>query len=61
VSAGRGDEMAAAGAGHGHLRASQGALLSAWQGMGVFCGWTALLLAAGAWLLRRRDACTGGH
>ena len=38
VSAGRGDEMAAAGAGHGHLRASQGALLSAWQGMGVFCG-----------------------
>jgi hypothetical protein len=53
--------MAAAGAGHGHLRASQGALLSAWQGMGMFCGWTALLLAAGAWLLRRRDACTGGH
>lgn len=33
-----------------------GALLSAWQGIGVFCGWTALLLAAGAWLLRRRDA-----
>jgi hypothetical protein len=51
--------MAAAGAGHGRLRASQGALLSAWQGMDVFCGWTALLLAAEAWLLRRRDACTG--
>jgi ABC-2 type transport system permease protein len=32
-----------------------GALLSAWQGIGVFCGWTALLLAAGGWLLRRRD------
>ncbi len=38
-----------------------GALLSAWQGIGVFCGWTALLLAAGAWLLRRRDAHTGGR
>ena len=36
-----------------------GALLSAWQGIGVFCGWTALLLAAGAWLPRRRDACPG--
>lgn len=32
-----------------------GALLSAWQGIGVFCAWTALLLAAGAWRLRRRD------
>ena len=31
-------------------------LLSAWQGFGVFCLWTALLLAAGAYLLRRRDA-----
>lgn len=38
-----------------------GALLSAWQGIGVFCGWTALLLAAGAWMLRRRDTYTGGH
>jgi ABC-2 type transport system permease protein len=36
-----------------------GALLSAWQGIGLFCGWTALLLAAGGWLLRRRDACPG--
>jgi ABC-type transport system involved in multi-copper enzyme maturation permease subunit len=33
-----------------------GELLSAWQGIAVFCGWTALLLATGAWLLRRRDA-----
>jgi ABC-2 type transport system permease protein len=32
-----------------------GGLLSAWQGIAVFCSWTALLLAAGAWLLRRRD------
>jgi ABC-2 type transport system permease protein len=31
-------------------------LLSAWQGFGVFCLWTAVLLAAGAYLLRRRDA-----
>jgi ABC-type transport system involved in multi-copper enzyme maturation permease subunit len=35
-----------------------GELLSAWQGIGGFCGWTVLLLAAGAWLLRRRDTCT---
>lgn len=39
-----------------HDKPQPGALLSAWQGIGVFCGWTALLLAAGAWLLRRRDA-----
>jgi ABC-type transport system involved in multi-copper enzyme maturation permease subunit len=32
------------------------ALLSAWQGFGVFCLWTAVLLAAGAYLLMRRDA-----
>jgi ABC-2 type transport system permease protein len=31
-------------------------LLSAWQGFGVFCLWTAVLLAAGAYLLQRRDA-----
>ena len=30
-------------------------LLSPWQGFGVFCAWTALLLAAGAYLLQRRD------
>jgi ABC-type transport system involved in multi-copper enzyme maturation permease subunit len=36
-----------------------GAPLSAWQGIGVFCGWTVLLLTAGAWLLRRRDARAG--
>jgi ABC-2 type transport system permease protein len=31
-------------------------LLSAWQGFGVFCLWTLVLLVLGAWLLRRRDA-----
>jgi ABC-2 type transport system permease protein len=31
-------------------------LLSAWQGFGVFCLWTALLLVAGGYLLKRRDA-----
>lgn len=34
----------------------QGDLLSAWQGFGVFCIWTAILLALAAYLLRRRDA-----
>jgi len=33
-----------------------GQLLTAWQGFGVFCAWTALLLIAGAYLLKRRDA-----
>jgi ABC-2 type transport system permease protein len=33
-----------------------GALLSPWQGFGVLCLWTAVLLGAAAWLLRRRDA-----
>ena len=33
-----------------------GQLLSAWQGFGVFCAWTALLLAAAIFLLQRRDA-----
>jgi ABC-2 type transport system permease protein len=31
-------------------------LLSAWQGFGVLCLWTAVLLGAAAYLLRRRDA-----
>jgi len=35
---------------------SAGQLLSAWQGLGVFCAWTALLLAAAIYLLQRRDA-----
>jgi ABC-type transport system involved in multi-copper enzyme maturation permease subunit len=33
-----------------------GQLLSAWQGFGVFCAWTVLLLAAATLLLQRRDA-----
>jgi ABC-type transport system involved in multi-copper enzyme maturation permease subunit len=33
-----------------------GQLLSAWQGFGVFCAWTALLLAGAFYLLQRRDA-----
>jgi ABC-2 type transport system permease protein len=33
-----------------------GNVLSAWQGFGVFCLWTVVLLVAGAILLRRRDA-----
>jgi ABC-2 type transport system permease protein len=35
-------------------KASQ--LLTGWEGFGVFCLWTAVLLAAAAWLLNRRDA-----
>lgn len=31
-------------------------LLSPWQGFGIFCLWTLVLLVAGGWLLRRRDA-----
>ncbi|HEY2442071.1 MAG TPA: ABC transporter permease subunit [Streptosporangiaceae bacterium] len=31
-------------------------VLSSWQGFGVFCVWTAVLLAAAAILLNRRDA-----
>lgn len=31
-------------------------VLTPWQGFGVFCLWTAVLLAAAAYLLRRRDA-----
>ena len=37
-------------------RQQSGQLLSPWQGFGVFCFWTALLLAAASFLLRRRDA-----
>jgi ABC-2 type transport system permease protein len=37
-------------------KSTAGQLLSAWQGFGVFCAWTALLLAAGIVLLQRRDA-----
>ncbi|HLI41629.1 MAG TPA: ABC transporter permease [Streptosporangiaceae bacterium] len=33
-----------------------GDVLSGWQGFGVFCAWTAVLLAACGWLLARRDA-----
>jgi ABC-type transport system involved in multi-copper enzyme maturation permease subunit len=35
---------------------ADGNVLSAWQGFGVFCLWTAVLLAVGAYLLKRRDA-----
>jgi ABC-2 type transport system permease protein len=35
---------------------ADGNVLSAWQGFGVFCLWTAVLLAAAAYLLNRRDA-----
>ena len=52
---------------HGYLPTVAGALvaqtsqqpgdvLSGWQGFGVFCLWTAVLLAASGWLLVRRDA-----
>ncbi len=33
-----------------------GDVLSPWQGFGVFCLWTVVLLAACSWLLVRRDA-----
>jgi ABC-2 type transport system permease protein len=39
-----------------HTQEVSGDLLSPWQGFGVLCLWAALLLAAGAYLLRRRDA-----
>jgi ABC-type transport system involved in multi-copper enzyme maturation permease subunit len=39
---------------HAHQGSSD--LLSPWQGFGVFCIWTALLLAAATYLLNRRDA-----
>jgi ABC-2 type transport system permease protein len=44
----------------GHLigQAHQGKndLLTPWQGFGVFCLWTAVLLAIATYLLQRRDA-----
>jgi ABC-type transport system involved in multi-copper enzyme maturation permease subunit len=40
----------------GQAHPADGAVLSAWEGFGVFCLWTALLLAAAALLLQRRDA-----
>jgi len=45
-------------AGRRSAQAHQGPhdLLTPWQGFGVFCGWTAVLLGAAAYLLRRRDA-----
>ena len=33
-----------------------GQLLSPWQGLGGFCAWTVLLLAAAIFLLQKRDA-----
>jgi ABC-2 type transport system permease protein len=33
-----------------------GDLLTPWQGFGVFCLWTAVLLCAAGYLLQRRDA-----
>jgi ABC-type transport system involved in multi-copper enzyme maturation permease subunit len=39
-----------------HPTSSAAQLLSPWEGFGVFCAWTALLLAAAAYLLQRRDA-----
>jgi ABC-2 type transport system permease protein len=35
---------------------SDGNVLSAWQGFGVFCLWTVVLLAIAAYLLQKRDA-----
>lgn len=45
-------------AGHLIAQAHQGPhdLLTPWQGFGVFCLWTAVLLGAAAYLLQRRDA-----
>ncbi|HEY2316117.1 MAG TPA: ABC transporter permease, partial [Streptosporangiaceae bacterium] len=37
-----------------HQQADQ--VLTPWEGFAVFCGWTALLLAAASYLLKRRDA-----
>jgi ABC-2 type transport system permease protein len=45
-------------AGHliGQARQAPNDLLTPWQGFGVFCLWTAVLLVAAAILLQRRDA-----
>jgi ABC-2 type transport system permease protein len=45
-------------AGHliGQTAQQSGDLLSPWQGFGVFCLWTAVLLIGAGWLLQRRDA-----
>jgi ABC-2 type transport system permease protein len=48
-------EQAASVVAQAHAPAG-GNVLSAWQGFGVFCLWTAVLLVACAILLRRRDA-----
>jgi ABC-type transport system involved in multi-copper enzyme maturation permease subunit len=40
----------------GQAHPASGTVLSAWEGFGVFCLWAALLLAAAAILLQRRDA-----
>jgi ABC-2 type transport system permease protein len=37
-----------------HAQADQ--LLSAWQGFGILCLWTLIMLGFGSWLLLRRDA-----
>ncbi|HEY7145206.1 MAG TPA: ABC transporter permease [Streptosporangiaceae bacterium] len=39
-----------------HTRQQPDDLLSPWQGFGVFCLWTAVLLAVASYLLARRDA-----
>jgi ABC-type transport system involved in multi-copper enzyme maturation permease subunit len=39
-----------------NARAAGNALLTPWQGLGVFCIWTALLIAAASYFLKRRDA-----
>ena len=39
-----------------HTHEVAGDLLSPWQGFGVLCIWTVLLLAAATYLLQRRDA-----
>jgi ABC-2 type transport system permease protein len=45
-------------AGHliGQTAQQSGDLLSPWQGFGVFCLWTAVLLVGAGWLLKQRDA-----